>query len=92
MLSTFNGSRFDEKWLERISKLPDYPNECCSIAPNVAGFLHLGHAFTGVIQDCIARFENLNGKNVSWIHGFDHAGIDTLAQGKNQLFAQVNHL
>jgi valyl-tRNA synthetase len=86
--ATFNGPILDKKWREQISKLPVYPEgktvQFLFPPPNVTGSLHLGHALTGAIQDSIARFESLNGKNVSWIPGFDHAGIATLAMVKNQ--------
>ena len=52
--------------------------------PNVTGSLHLGLALTGAIQDSIARFKNLHGKNVTWIPGLDHAGIATLVVIKIQ--------
>jgi valyl-tRNA synthetase len=52
--------------------------------PKVTGSLHLGLALTGAIQDSIARFKNLRGKNVTWIPGLDHAGIATLVVIKIQ--------
>lgn len=45
--------------------------------PNVTGSLHLGHALTTTLQDVLCRFNRLNGTNVCWIPGFDHAGIAT---------------
>ncbi len=45
--------------------------------PNVTGHLHLGHAWNTTIQDTIARYKRLNGFNVVWVPGVDHAGIST---------------
>lgn len=45
--------------------------------PNVTGSLHLGHALTTTLQDVLCRFKRLNGVDVCWIPGFDHAGIAT---------------
>ena len=45
--------------------------------PNVTGFLHLGHALDHTIQDCLCRWKRMNGFNVLWMPGTDHAGIAT---------------
>lgn len=45
--------------------------------PNVTGVLHIGHALTLAIEDSIARYKYMSGYNVSYIPGFDHAGIAT---------------
>jgi len=42
--------------------------------PNVTGTLHLGHALTTSVQDCLIRYHRMNGKNVLWVPGCDHAG------------------
>jgi len=49
----------------------------CIPPPNVTGTLHLGHALTNAIEDCITRWHRMNGKTVVWIPGCDHAGIAT---------------
>ncbi|MDR2653888.1 MAG: valine--tRNA ligase [Mycoplasmataceae bacterium] len=43
--------------------------------PNVTGHLHIGHAWDACVQDCMIRYKKLNGYNVCWIPGTDHAGI-----------------
>ncbi|QZE12588.1 valine--tRNA ligase [Mycoplasma sp. Ms02] len=48
--------------------------------PNVTGKLHLGHALNSYIQDTIIRFKKLQGYDVFWIAGMDHAGIATQAK------------
>lgn len=45
--------------------------------PNVTGNLHLGHALMATIQDVICRWKHMNGADVQWIPGLDHAGIAT---------------
>ncbi|MFL2800137.1 MAG: valine--tRNA ligase [Paracoccaceae bacterium] len=45
--------------------------------PNVTGSLHIGHAFNNTIQDILVRFHRMNGYDVLWQPGQDHAGIAT---------------
>jgi len=45
--------------------------------PNVTGMLHLGHVLNNTIQDILARYQRMRGRNVCWVPGTDHAGIAT---------------
>ncbi|MEA1969051.1 MAG: valine--tRNA ligase [Thermodesulfobacteriota bacterium] len=45
--------------------------------PNITGVLHMGHALNITIQDIMCRYRRLNGDNVLWMPGTDHAGIAT---------------
>jgi valyl-tRNA synthetase len=45
--------------------------------PNVTGTLHIGHALNHSLQDILARFERMRGRDVLWQPGLDHAGIAT---------------
>jgi valyl-tRNA synthetase len=45
--------------------------------PNVTGSLHMGHALNNTLQDVLARFERMRGRDVLWQPGMDHAGIAT---------------
>ncbi|HKS86621.1 MAG TPA: valine--tRNA ligase [Pseudolabrys sp.] len=45
--------------------------------PNVTGSLHMGHALNNTLQDILCRFERMQGKDVLWQPGTDHAGIAT---------------
>jgi len=45
--------------------------------PNVTGRLHIGHALNNTLQDILARFERMRGRDVLWQPGTDHAGIAT---------------
>jgi hypothetical protein len=48
--------------------------------PNVTGRLHMGHAIFVALQDVLARFHRMRGKEVLWTPGTDHAGIATQLQ------------
>ena len=45
--------------------------------PNVTGNLHMGHALNNTLQDILCRYERMNGRDVLWQPGTDHAGIAT---------------
>ncbi len=53
--------------------------------PNVTGKLHLGHAWDTTLQDLIARYERMKGKDMLWLSGMDHAGIATQAKVDERL-------
>ena len=48
--------------------------------PNVTGKLHLGHAWDNTLQDILVRYKRLQGYDVLWVPGMDHAGIATQAK------------
>ncbi|MDD3924017.1 MAG: valine--tRNA ligase [Erysipelotrichaceae bacterium] len=48
--------------------------------PNVTGKLHLGHAWDTTLQDIIARYKRMQGYDMLWLAGMDHAGIATQAK------------
>jgi valyl-tRNA synthetase len=45
--------------------------------PNVTGMLTLGHVLNNTIQDILARRARMQGFEVCWLPGMDHAGIGT---------------
>lgn len=47
--------------------------------PNVTGKLHIGHALNTTLQDVMARYKRLQGYDVLFVPGMDHAGIATQA-------------
>ena len=62
----------------RAGSKPGVPGFAIVIPPpNVTGSLHIGHALNNTLQDALARFERMRGKNVLWQPGTDHAGIAT---------------
>ena len=56
--------------------------------PNVTGKLHLGHAWDTTLQDILVRFKRLQGYDVLWLPGMDHAGIATQAKVEARLSEQ----
>jgi valyl-tRNA synthetase len=74
--------RIYDQWLAsgafRAGRRPDAEPFCIVIPPpNVTGRLHIGHALNNTLQDVLARFERMRGKDVLWQPGTDHAGIST---------------
>ena len=53
--------------------------------PNVTGSLHMGHALNNTLQDIMIRYQRMNGRNVLWQPGMDHAGIATQMVVERQL-------
>lgn len=56
--------------------------------PNVTGKLHLGHAWDTTLQDIITRMKRMQGYDVLWLPGMDHAGIATQAKVEQKLRAE----
>ena len=57
---------------------PSSKKEHFSIAmppPNETGTLSIGHALFLTLQDIMARYNRLNGKDVLWLPGTDHAAM-----------------
>jgi len=53
--------------------------------PNVTGALHMGHALNNTLQDILCRWKRMQGYNVLWMPGTDHAGIATQNVVERQL-------
>jgi valyl-tRNA synthetase len=70
----------------RAGNRPNAEPFCMVIPPpNVTGRLHIGHALNNTLQDVLARFERMRGKDVLWQTGTDHAGIATQLVVERQL-------
>jgi valyl-tRNA synthetase len=75
-------SKWYQYWLEHRAFVAD-PNSrrpAYSIVippPNVTGILHMGHVLNNTIQDILCRKARMEGKEVLWLPGTDHAGIAT---------------
>ena len=91
---TFNPGEVERRiyaqWQEsgafRAGRRPDAEPFCIMIPPpNVTGRLHIGHALNNTLQDALARFERMRGKDVLWQPGTDHAGIATQLVVERQL-------
>ncbi len=74
--------RWQRTWEEEglYAADPDPSRESFAIAhppPNVTGDLHLGHALQLSLADTIVRTRRMQGFNVLFQPGYDHAGIST---------------
>ena len=73
-----------KKWLEKgYFECGDTKKEPYTIIlppPNVTGRLHLGHAWDVSLQDIVARYKRMQGYDVLWLPGTDHAAIATEAK------------
>ncbi|MBQ6754110.1 MAG: class I tRNA ligase family protein, partial [Bacteroidales bacterium] len=91
--SKYIAKNVEKKWYEQwLSKnafhsVPDErkPYTIVIPPPNVTGVLHMGHMLNETIQDVLCRKERMNGKNVCWVPGTDHASIATEAKVVNLL-------
>lgn len=45
--------------------------------PNANGNLHIGHALMANLEDILARYYRMKGRDVAYIPGADHAGFET---------------
>src|SRR5882724_3155607 len=69
-------------WLKQncFTAVPKSPKPAYSIVippPNVTGVLHIVHVLNNTVQDVLARKARMDGKEVLWLPGTDHAGIAT---------------
>jgi valyl-tRNA synthetase len=94
---SYNPHQVEEKWyrywMERgyFRANKDSEQEAYSIVippPNVTGSLHIGHALNNTLQDILIRFKRMQGCNVLWMPGTDHAGIATQNVVEKQLLAE----
>jgi len=82
--------RWAAAWEERAVGTPDPESDAEVYAmvippPNVTGSLHIGHALDHTIQDILARWKRMQGYDVLWLPGTDHAGIATQNVVEKQL-------
>ena len=90
---SYNHKDVESKWYERWEEgghfapsSPDAPSFSMVIPPpNVTGSLHMGHALNNTLQDVLCRFRRMDGANVLWVPGTDHAGIATQNVVERQL-------
>lgn len=93
LASKYNPQTVEGKWYQYwldnrlFSSKPDgrEPYTIVIPPPNVTGVLHMGHMLNNTIQDILARHARMEGKNVCWIPGTDHASIATEAKVVNKL-------
>ena len=56
--------------------------------PNVTGQLHMGHALDHTLMDALVRRKRMQGYEVLWLPGMDHAGIATQTKVEAKLKAE----
>ncbi len=86
-------ARWYEVWTQKgyFHASPTHPGLPYSIVippPNVTGSLHVGHALNHSIQDILVRWRRMQGRNVLWLPGTDHAGIATQNVVEKQLMTE----
>jgi len=96
LASTFSPAEIEtplyQKWVDAGDFTADANSskEAFSIVlppPNVTGVLHIGHALDQTLQDCLSRMKRMQGFEVLWLPGMDHAGIATQNVVEKQLAA-----
>lgn len=95
MEKTYNPHAIETKWYQTWESnnyfQPSNKGDAYCIMlppPNVTGSLHMGHGFQDTLMDALIRYNRMNGKNVLWQGGTDHAGIATQMVVERQLLAQ----
>ncbi|HEY6259952.1 MAG TPA: valine--tRNA ligase [Nitrospiraceae bacterium] len=86
-------ARWSQVWNQQgyFHASPTHPGQpyCIVIPPpNVTGSLHVGHALNHSLQDILIRWRRMQGLNVLWLPGTDHAGIATQNVVEKQLLAE----
>ena len=93
----YDPSTTEEKWyqfwLDRNifradEKAETFPFSIVIPPPNVTGSLHIGHALNNTLQDILSRWKRMDGFNVLWLPGTDHAGIATQNVVERQLLEE----
>jgi valyl-tRNA synthetase len=86
-------NRFYDFWVQKgyFRADPASPRQAYCIVippPNVTGALHLGHALNNTLQDILIRWRRMQGYDVLWMPGTDHAGIATQAVVEKRLLEE----
>ena len=80
---------FDNDWFHARNQMPRGQNWSLVIPPpNVTGSLHMGHMLEHTLIDILVRWHRMQGKNVLWLPGADHAGIATQMVVERELAKQ----
>jgi valyl-tRNA synthetase len=83
---TYDPKTVEPKWYQRWIDNCDFeanpnsskrPFSIVMPPPNITGVLTLGHVLNNTIQDMLVRRARMQGFEVLWLPGMDHAGIGT---------------
>ena len=97
LATTYSPTDVEAKWYQRwqeqgfFKAKPNPKKQPYTIVippPNVTGVLHMGHMLNNTIQDVLVRRARMQGKEVCWVPGTDHASIATEAKVVAQLKEQ----
>src|ERR1039458_4296979 len=81
--------RWEELEIGRADRTSSRPVFTIALPPpNITGALHMGQAMGFSVQDILARHRRMNGAEVEWCPGTDHAAIATNAVIERQLVAE----
>ncbi len=86
----YNHQEIEEKWYrhweehgyfradpDRVIRGEKKPFVVMMPPPNVTGIIHMGHVLNNTLQDILCRFRRMQGYEVLYQPGTDHAGIAT---------------
>ena len=94
---TYTPETAENKWYEiwQKNKIYSASNKSSKPAysilmppPNVTGILHFGHVLNHTLQDLFIRRKRMQGFEVCWFPGTDHAGIATQTRVEKELKEQ----
>ena len=95
MEKTYDPKFIEKKWADywekhQLSHPTNSGTPYCIMLPppNVTGTLHMGHGFQQTLMDILTRYHRMQGNQVLWQGGTDHAGIATQMVVKQQLTQQ----
>ncbi|MDO4870569.1 MAG: valine--tRNA ligase [Candidatus Saccharibacteria bacterium] len=95
LTKTYDPSRFEPNiyamWETAAAFKPTGEGQPYAIVmppPNANGNLHVGHALTVALQDVLTRYYRMNGRDVIYIPGADHAGFETWVVYERELNKQ----
>ena len=86
-------AHWSEEWISQGLSVADpksgKPQFCMVIPPpNITGNLHIGHVLVYTLHDIVARWRRMQGYDVLWLPGTDHAGIATQMVVERQLASE----
>ena len=86
LLKAYDPSKVEDRWYQHwldknyfhaSTSSDKEPYTIVIPPPNVTGMLTMGHVLNNTIQEILIRKARMEGKNVCWIPGTDHASIAT---------------
>jgi valyl-tRNA synthetase len=92
---TYDPRSVEPKWYQRWIENRDFeadpgsskpPFSIVIPPPNITGVLTLGHVLNNTIQDILVRRARMQGFEVLWLPGVDHAGVATQTAVEKHLF------